>query len=133
MRTTVALDDDAAALAQADAQARSLRLGKVMSEPIRRASAPPMVLKTEAPKHKLLHPKHRLPAPPNAQRLSSGGPDSRIASSAGVQQRLHQRIDADRLGDVVVHAGGEALLAVAGQLSIQGLCPPTSNNSFNLV
>ena len=29
------------------------------------------------------------------------------------QQRLHQRIHADRLGDVVVHAGGEALLAVA--------------------
>ena len=45
MRTTFTLDDDAAALAQTYATARSLRLGKAVSELIRRASAPPMKLK----------------------------------------------------------------------------------------
>jgi hypothetical protein len=45
MRTTFTLDDDAAALAQTYAKARSLRLGKAVSELIRRASAPPMTLK----------------------------------------------------------------------------------------
>jgi hypothetical protein len=44
MRTTFTLDDDAAALAQTYAKARSLRLGKAVSELIRRASAPPMKL-----------------------------------------------------------------------------------------
>ena len=47
MRTTFTLDDDAAALAQNYAKARSLRLGKAVSELIRRASAPPMALKKE--------------------------------------------------------------------------------------
>lgn len=41
MRTTFTLDDDAAELAQKYAKARSLRLGKAVSELIRRASAPP--------------------------------------------------------------------------------------------
>ena len=45
MRTTFTLDDDAAALAQNYAKARSLRLGQAVSELIRRASAPPMTLK----------------------------------------------------------------------------------------
>jgi hypothetical protein len=45
MRTTFTLDDDAAALAQNYAKARSLRLGQAASELIRRASAPPMTLK----------------------------------------------------------------------------------------
>ncbi|MEI8265757.1 MAG: hypothetical protein WCI59_08425 [Betaproteobacteria bacterium] len=45
MRTTFTLDDDAAALAQNYAKARSLRLGKAVSELIRRASAPPLGLK----------------------------------------------------------------------------------------
>jgi hypothetical protein len=45
MRTTFTLDDDAAALARNYANARSLRLGKAVSELIRRASAPPMKLK----------------------------------------------------------------------------------------
>jgi hypothetical protein len=45
MRTTFTLDDDAAALAQNYAKARSLRLGKAVSELIRRASAPPAGLK----------------------------------------------------------------------------------------
>ena len=45
MRTTFTLDDDAAALAQNYARARSLRLGKAVSELIRRASAPPVGLK----------------------------------------------------------------------------------------
>jgi hypothetical protein len=41
MRTTLTLDEDAAELAQTYARARSLRLGKAVSELIRRASAPP--------------------------------------------------------------------------------------------
>jgi len=45
MRTTFTLDDDAAELARTYAKARSLRLGKAVSELIRRASAPPMALK----------------------------------------------------------------------------------------
>jgi hypothetical protein len=45
MRTTFTLDDDAAALAQNYAKARSLRLGKAVSELIRRASTPPVGLK----------------------------------------------------------------------------------------
>jgi hypothetical protein len=45
VRTTFTLDDDAAALAQNYAQARSLRLGKAVSELIRRASVPPVGLK----------------------------------------------------------------------------------------
>jgi hypothetical protein len=45
MRTTFTLDDDAAVLAQNYAKARSLRLGKAVSELIRRASAPPLGLK----------------------------------------------------------------------------------------
>ena len=45
MRTTFTLDDDAEALAQNYAKARSLRLGKAVSELIRSASAPPLGLK----------------------------------------------------------------------------------------
>lgn len=45
MRTTFTLDDDAAALAQTYAKARSLRLGKAVSELIRRASVAPVALK----------------------------------------------------------------------------------------
>ncbi|MFO1269243.1 MAG: hypothetical protein U1F25_08465 [Rubrivivax sp.] len=45
MRTTFTLDDDAAELAQNYAKARSLRLGKAVSELIRRASTPPRGLK----------------------------------------------------------------------------------------
>lgn len=45
MRTTFTLDDDAAELAQNYARARSLRLGKAVSELIRRASAPSPTLK----------------------------------------------------------------------------------------
>lgn len=45
MRTTFTLDDDAAELAQTYAKARSLRLGKAVSELIRRASTPPAALK----------------------------------------------------------------------------------------
>jgi len=45
MRTTFTLDDDAAALAQNYAKARSLRLGKAVSELIRRASSPSSGLK----------------------------------------------------------------------------------------
>jgi len=45
MRTTLTLDDDAAALAKNFAQANALRLGQAVSELIRRASAPPMKLK----------------------------------------------------------------------------------------
>lgn len=45
MRTTLTLDHDAAALARTYAEARSLRLGKAVSELIRRASAPPTTLK----------------------------------------------------------------------------------------
>ncbi len=47
MRTTFTLDNDAAALAQNYAKARSMRLGKAVSELIRRASAPPMALKKQ--------------------------------------------------------------------------------------
>lgn len=42
MRTTFTLDDDAAELAKTYARARSLRLGKAVSELIRRASAAPV-------------------------------------------------------------------------------------------
>lgn len=45
MRTTFTLDDDAAALAQQYARARSLRLGQAVSELIRRASAPPLEMR----------------------------------------------------------------------------------------
>jgi hypothetical protein len=45
MRTTFTLDDDAAAIAQTYAKARSLRLGQAVSELIRRANAPPLKLK----------------------------------------------------------------------------------------
>lgn len=45
MRTTFTLDDDAAALAQTYAKARSLRLGQAVSELIRRASAPPVAMR----------------------------------------------------------------------------------------
>ena len=45
MRTTFTLDDDAAALAQTYAKARSLRLGQAISELIRRANAPPTTRK----------------------------------------------------------------------------------------
>lgn len=48
MRTTFTLDDDAAALAQNYARARSLRLGKAVSELIRRASASPAVTRKSA-------------------------------------------------------------------------------------
>ena len=48
-RTTFTLDDDAAALAQNFARASSLRLGQAVSEPIRRASAPPLTLKNKGP------------------------------------------------------------------------------------
>ena len=45
MRTTFTLDEDAAALAQHYAKARSLRLGKAVSELIRRASTPPVAMR----------------------------------------------------------------------------------------
>ena len=45
MRTTFTLDDDAAALAQNYARANSLRLGKAVSDLIRRASAPPVAVR----------------------------------------------------------------------------------------
>jgi len=45
MRTTFTLDDDAAALAQQYARARSLRLGQAVSELIRSASAPPTAIR----------------------------------------------------------------------------------------
>ena len=45
MRTTFTLDDDAAELAKNYARANSLRLGKAVSDLIRRASAPPSQLK----------------------------------------------------------------------------------------
>ncbi len=45
MRTTFTLDDDAAVMAQRYAKARSLRLGKAVSELIRRASTPPVAMR----------------------------------------------------------------------------------------
>ncbi len=45
MRTTLTLDDEAAALAQTYANARSLKLGQAVSELIRRASAPPLPIR----------------------------------------------------------------------------------------
>ena len=45
MRTTITLEDDAFAVAQAYAQARSLRLGQAVSELIRRASTGPLPMK----------------------------------------------------------------------------------------
>jgi len=45
MRTTLKLDDDALALAQAYAKVRCWPLGEAVSELIRRASAPPVGLK----------------------------------------------------------------------------------------
>jgi hypothetical protein len=64
MRTTFTLDDDAAALAQNYAKARSLRLGKAVSELIRRASAPPMTLKRKGEVWV-------IQAPPGTPKLSS--------------------------------------------------------------
>lgn len=48
MRTTITLEDDAFAAAQAYAQARSLRLGQAVSELIRRASTKPLQLKEKS-------------------------------------------------------------------------------------
>ena len=45
MRTTFTLDDDAAALAKNYARANSLRLGKAVSDLIRRASVPAIGMK----------------------------------------------------------------------------------------
>lgn len=45
MRTTITLDDDAAALAQNYAKAHSLRVGQAVSERVRQASAPTMEMK----------------------------------------------------------------------------------------
>ncbi|MEO8249149.1 MAG: hypothetical protein ABI589_07240 [Burkholderiales bacterium] len=45
MRTTITLEDDAFAVAQAYAQARALRLGQAISELIRRASTGPAPVK----------------------------------------------------------------------------------------
>ena len=45
MRTAITLEDDAFAVAQAYAQARSLRLGQAVSELIRRASTGPLPMK----------------------------------------------------------------------------------------
>lgn len=45
MRTTITLEDDAFTVAQAYAQARSLRLGQAVSELIRRASTGPLPVK----------------------------------------------------------------------------------------
>ena len=45
MRTTITLEDDAFAVAQAYAQARSLRLGQAVSELIRRANTGPLPVK----------------------------------------------------------------------------------------
>jgi hypothetical protein len=64
MRTTFTLDDDAAELAQTYAKARSLPLGKAVSELIRRASAPPMTLKKKAQLWV-------IPATPGAPKVSS--------------------------------------------------------------
>lgn len=64
MRTTFTLDDDAAELAQTYAKARSLRLGKAVSELIRRASAPPAALKKKGELWVIA-------APPGAAKLSS--------------------------------------------------------------
>lgn len=64
MRTTFTLDDDAAELAQTYAKARSLRLGKAVSELIRRASAPPAALKKKGDLWVIA-------APPGAPKLSS--------------------------------------------------------------
>lgn len=64
MRTTFTLDDDAAALAQNYARANSLRLGQAVSELIRRASAPPMMLKKKGQAWV-------IQAPPGTPELSS--------------------------------------------------------------
>jgi hypothetical protein len=65
MRTTFTLDDDAAALAQNYARARSLRLGQAVSELIRRASAPPTM------KVKKKGELWVIQAPPGTPKLSS--------------------------------------------------------------
>jgi hypothetical protein len=64
MRTTFTLDDDAAELAQNYAKSRSLRLGKAVSELIRRASAPPMTLKKKGQLRV-------IPATPGAPKVSA--------------------------------------------------------------
>lgn len=45
MRTTITLEDDAFALAEAYARARAMRLGQAVSELIRRAHSGPMPVK----------------------------------------------------------------------------------------
>lgn len=64
MRTTFTLDDDAAELAQNYAKARSLRLGKAVSELIRRASTPPVGLKKKGDLWVIA-------APPGAPKMTS--------------------------------------------------------------
>jgi hypothetical protein len=64
MRTTFTLDDDAAALAQTYAKARSLRLGQAVSELIRRASTRPVGLKKKGELWVLA-------APPGTAKMSS--------------------------------------------------------------
>jgi hypothetical protein len=64
MRTTFTLDDDAAQFAQTYAKARSLRLGKAISELIRKASAPPATLQKKGQFWV-------IPAPPGTPKLSS--------------------------------------------------------------
>ncbi len=48
MRTTITLEDDAFATAQAYAQARALKLGQAISDLIRRGSAERLPIKQEA-------------------------------------------------------------------------------------
>lgn len=64
MRTTFTLDEDAARLAQDYARARSLRLGKAVSELIRRASAPPLALRKKGQLWV-------IPAPADAPKMSA--------------------------------------------------------------
>ena len=45
MRTTINLEDDAFATAQTCAQARAIKLGQAVSEPILRANAPKVAMK----------------------------------------------------------------------------------------
>lgn len=64
MRTTLTLDDDAAAIVQHYARARSLKLGKAVSELIRQASTPPLGLKRKGELWV-------IPAPPDAPKISA--------------------------------------------------------------
>jgi hypothetical protein len=71
MRTTFTLDDDAAEMAKNYAQARSLRLGKAVSELIRQASTPPAALKRKGALWVIA-------APPGTPRMSAQQVDELI-------------------------------------------------------